>query len=143
MKLWNSVSQVSTRHLKHLASLGYLYERRGEGANKTYRLSSFYFAKTIRALEQFLSGEDVQDVQTQASTEGYHETLSRDLSRFLDKSGRLTMWPPARQRDKLLLLEYLTSFFEPGRLYSEKEVNELVLLHRAIASKFEEVIQSI
>jgi DNA-binding transcriptional ArsR family regulator len=50
-----SQSNVS-RHLKQLVSLGYLYERRGEGANKTYRLSSFYIERTARALEQLLSG---------------------------------------------------------------------------------------
>ncbi|MBA2284109.1 MAG: DUF2087 domain-containing protein [Ktedonobacteraceae bacterium] len=39
------------------------------------------------------------------------------------------MWPPARQHDKLLILEYLASFFVSGRIYSEQEVNELLLLH--------------
>ena len=36
-----SQSSVS-RHLKQLVAMKYLYERRGEGANKTYRLSSSY-----------------------------------------------------------------------------------------------------
>src|SRR5258708_32573405 len=58
-----------------------------------------------------------------------HEAQSQELRRFLDRSGKLTMWPPAKQRDKLLILEYLVSFFEHGRHYSEKEVNELLQLH--------------
>ncbi len=116
-----SQSNVS-RHLKQLVSLGYLYERRGEGANKTYRLSSFYIERTARALEQLLSG-------TQPTTEMHDETQPQELRRFLDRSGKLTLWPPAKQRDKLLVLEYLANFFEQGRLYSEKEVNELLQLH--------------
>jgi DNA-binding transcriptional ArsR family regulator len=52
-----SQSSVS-RHLKQLVSMGYLYERRSEGANKTYRLSAFYFARMARAVEQLLTGEE-------------------------------------------------------------------------------------
>lgn len=116
-----SQSSVS-RHLKQLVSMGYLYERRGEGANKTYRLSSFYFARTARAVERLVSGEDMQAKPSE-------ETESRELRRFLDKSGKLTLWPPAKQRDKLIILEYLASFFEKGRVYHEKEVNDLLLQH--------------
>ncbi|HEY6407346.1 MAG TPA: metalloregulator ArsR/SmtB family transcription factor, partial [Ktedonobacteraceae bacterium] len=121
-----SQSSVS-RHLKQLVSMGYLYERRGEGANKTYRLSSFYFERTARALEQLVSGEDTQSGQQK--TETRDETQSQELRRFLDGSGRLTMWPPAKQKDKLIILEYLASFFEQGREYAEKEVNDVLLLH--------------
>jgi predicted transcriptional regulator len=123
-----SQSSVS-RHLKQLVSLGYLYERRGEGANKTYRLSSFYFERTAHALERLVSGEETRITP---AAETVDETQPQELRRFLDRSGRLTLWPPAKQRDKLLVLEYLASFFEPGRRYSEKEVNELLLLHSVV-----------
>ncbi len=116
-----SQSSIS-RHLKHLTAMGYLYERRGEGANKTYRLSSFYINRTANALNKLFSS-DVTEVAPQASP------LPKELRRFLDKSGRLTTWPVAKQQDKLLILEYLVTFFEPGQVYSEKEVNELLLLH--------------
>ena len=121
-----SQSTVS-RHLKQLVSLGYLYERRGEGANKTYRLSPFYIDRTTRALERLVSGEHAQ-----ISLGIQDETQSHELRRFLDRSGKLALWPPAKQRDKLLILEYLVTFFEPGRAYNEKEVNELLLLHSTI-----------
>lgn len=120
-----SQSSVS-RHIKQLASMGYLYERRGEGANKTYRLSSFYFARTARAIERLVSQEETKPSATD------DETQSQELKRFLDKSGKLMLWPPAKQRDKLVILEYLASFFEKGRVYHEKEVNELLLLHSAV-----------
>jgi hypothetical protein len=120
-----SQSSVS-RHLKQLVSLGYVYERRGEGANKTYRLSSFYMDRTSRALEQLVSGEEVRPEEARNGTQ------SHELRRFLDRAGKLTLWPPAKQRDKLLILEYLAAFFESGHVYNEKEVNELLLLHSAI-----------
>jgi DNA-binding transcriptional ArsR family regulator len=120
-----SQSSVS-RHLKQLVSMGYLYERRSEGANKTYRLSSFYFERTAQALQQLVRGELAQDErQKQAQTVPY----APELRRFVDKDGRLTMWPPAKQGDKLLILEYLASFFEPGSMYSEKEVHAVLLSH--------------
>ncbi len=117
-----SQSSVS-RHLKQLVSMKYLYERRGEGANKTYRLSAFYFERTARAIEQL-----VAETST-LTTEALDEKQPQELRRFLDRSGKITLWPPAKQRDKLLILEYLASFFEQGRVYSEKEVNALLLLH--------------
>lgn len=122
-----SQSNVS-RHLKQLVSAGFLYERRGEGANKTYRLSSFYFDRTARALQQIASGEQAHTGSEEAQSS---QKIPQELKRFLDRSGKLTTWPPARQRDKLLILEYLASFFEPGRIYNEKEVNEILLLHSA------------
>lgn len=121
-------SSVS-RHLKQLVSMGYLYERRGEGANKTYRLSTFYFERTAHALKQLVSGEDSR---TEPLIKTHDETLPKELRRFLDSSGRVAMWPPSKQRDKLLILEYLTSFFEQGQVYSEKEVNSLLLLHSVV-----------
>ena len=120
-----SQSSVS-RHLKQLVAMKYLYERRGEGANKTYRLSSFYFERTARALQQLVSGENILSRHLEETRD---ETQPQELRRFLDRNGRLTLWPPARQRDKLLVLEYLAGFFEQGRVYSEQEVNALLLLH--------------
>ncbi len=119
-----SQSSVS-RHLKQLTSMGYLYERRGgEGANKTYRLSSFYINRTADAINKLVSPVET-DLVVQPSK------LPKELQRFLDKSDRVTTWPVAKQQDKLLILEYLASFFEAGQVYSEKEINELLLVHSA------------
>jgi hypothetical protein len=118
-----SQSSVS-RHLKTLVALGYLYERRGEGANKTYRLCHFFFERTARAIERLVSGERFETT--------HQPELDQDLKRFLDGQGRLLLWPPSRQRDKIIILDYLASFFKPGQQYSEREVNELLLAHSAI-----------
>src|SRR5579875_555226 len=123
-----SQSNVS-RHLKQLVSAGFLYERRGEGANKTYRLSSFYLDRTARALRQIAADEQARTGSGLEAQRIQETKLPQELRRFLDRAGKLTTWPPARQRDKLLILEYLASFFEMGRVYTEKEVNELLLQH--------------
>src|SRR5579875_505579 len=125
-----SQSNVS-RHLKQLVSAGFLYERRGEGANKTYRLSSFYLDRTARALRQIAADEQARTGSGLEAQRIQETKLPQELRRFLDRAGKLTTWPPARQRDKLLILEYLASFFEMGRVYNEKEVNEILLLHSA------------
>ena len=55
-----------------------------------------------------------------------------ELRRFLDAEGRVVIWP-ARQRDRDQVLDYLISYFdhgaspsERGRVYDEREVNELL-----------------
>lgn len=52
-------------------------------------------------------------------------TLRADLKNFLDRDGRLKLYP-ARRRYKLLSLFYLATKFVPGKIYTEKEANELI-----------------
>lgn len=46
------------------------------------------------------------------------------IKQFLDSTGKITQLPQ-RQKAKHALLEYLTEKFEPGRTYSEREVNSI------------------
>ena len=48
-----------------------------------------------------------------------------ELKNFLDDKGRLKIYP-AKQRFKILSLCYLASKFEKGKLYSVKEVNQIL-----------------
>lgn len=48
-----------------------------------------------------------------------------EIKGFLDESGRLTAFP-AKRKKKLHALVFLSQKFEPDRVYSEKEVNELL-----------------
>lgn len=41
------------------------------------------------------------------------------------KDGKLTVFPP-KQKRKLIILRYLASLFQPGKVYTEKEVNEVI-----------------
>ena len=52
------------------------------------------------------------------------------LKGFLDKDSKLKSWPSRKHRDKqLAALKYLASKFEIKRVYSEKEVNEILNRH--------------
>lgn len=48
-----------------------------------------------------------------------------ELRRYLDRSGRVVIWP-AKQAIRRLVYTYLTALFQPGQIYSEKEVNQLL-----------------
>jgi hypothetical protein len=52
-------------------------------------------------------------------------SLPRELRPFVDDQGRLVQWP-VRQRVQRMAATYLAARFEPGREYSEREVNELL-----------------
>lgn len=52
--------------------------------------------------------------------------LPRELRPFVDDEGRLCQWP-VRQKVQRMAAAYLAGRFEPGREYSEREVNELLL----------------
>lgn len=47
------------------------------------------------------------------------------IKNFLDDQGRVTKWP-AKQNKKIEVVKYIASKFEDGRVYSEKEVNEII-----------------
>ncbi len=49
----------------------------------------------------------------------------KDISRFLNDKGQVTIWPK-KQADKLLVLEYLVNKFVYGQIYKESEINEIL-----------------
>ncbi len=51
--------------------------------------------------------------------------MNDDRDRFLDNDGRVKAWPAKRAMQRLIL-EYVSEKFEPGRVYSEKEVNAIL-----------------
>ncbi|HZI96460.1 MAG TPA: DUF2087 domain-containing protein [Actinomycetales bacterium] len=56
-----------------------------------------------------------------------HEALAdreRVLNAFLDGEGRLTAMP-AKHRKRLVVLDHIARVFEPGRRYTEVEVNAM------------------
>ncbi|HEY3214997.1 MAG TPA: DUF2087 domain-containing protein [Candidatus Eisenbacteria bacterium] len=48
------------------------------------------------------------------------------LRRFLDAEGRLKVWP-GKLKDQKLVLAHLATCFEPGRDYTERQVNEVLI----------------
>ncbi|MBA3470700.1 MAG: metalloregulator ArsR/SmtB family transcription factor [Herpetosiphonaceae bacterium] len=113
----------ASRDLNNLRNAGFVRERRVGGANKFYRLAPNHVAGTFEALEQLLSGQGQLEATPAPSREPAHP-----LGRFLNAAGNMVTWPP-KQKDRLLLLQYLVETFEVGRLYSEKEVNAILKPH--------------
>jgi hypothetical protein len=52
--------------------------------------------------------------------------LPRELRPFVDEQGRLIQWP-SKLKIKRMAIDYLATRFAPGREYTEREVNELLL----------------
>jgi len=50
---------------------------------------------------------------------------TRVLERFLDAERRVRTWP-SRLKHRLLVMDYLATHFEPGKSYSEAEVNAIL-----------------
>jgi len=49
----------------------------------------------------------------------------KTLEVLLDESGRVTRWPKDRMQ-RLLVLNYLATKFDPAKTYHELEINELL-----------------
>lgn len=53
------------------------------------------------------------------------QRLHQELYTFLDEQDRLWVWP-ARPAKRNAALQYLATKFQPGKEYTEREVNELL-----------------
>ncbi len=124
-----STSQSSvSRHLKSLGS--YLIERRAEGANKRYQINYSHLEWSIVMLRRFLEADQIrmnepERVVGPQRTSTLPTEVIGDLKRFSDTQGRLTAFP-TRRNDQLMVLNYLIKRFEYGRMYAEREVNEII-----------------
>lgn len=52
-------------------------------------------------------------------------SMNENIERFLDDNGRVKTWP-AKKDMKQHILEYISSKFEYGRIYTEQEVNGIL-----------------
>lgn len=118
------LSQPSiSRHLKQLNAVGYICERRGNAANKIYSLSTLSFDMTLRALDQLLVGDYTPAAEQPAAD---NSASPQEFKRLLDAQGRVVRWP-SKPRERMFVLDYLAAQFEPGRFYSEREVNAILI----------------
>ena len=53
------------------------------------------------------------------------KNMTENVEKFLDENQKIKVWPK-RKDDKNLVVEYLASKFENDRIYSEKEINEVI-----------------
>ncbi len=107
---------------RHLASLGgYVNERRGEGANKLYRIDRAHVEWTLVMLRQFAAPPERQ--LTAASLTPIAHPV--ELRRFMNRDGQLTQFP-TRERDRHLVLRHIAARLTANQIYTEREINERI-----------------
>jgi predicted transcriptional regulator len=112
------VSTVS-HHLQYLSHVG-LVEARTQGHYYIYSLKT----ETLREMAQHLL---TQDNLPKLSEEVEGDAFERKvMASFVDAEGCITSIP-AQEKKFLVLLRYVLKAFEPGKHYTEKQVNETLL----------------
>jgi len=112
-----SASTVS-HHLSKLAEIG-LVSARADGYYNVYRLET----DTLEDLAQrLLSEKTLPDVAKDLDRKGYDRKV---LKGYLDEDGTIVQLPTNRRKLDVVL-RYLAEHFEFGRVYTEKEVNEII-----------------
>ena len=64
-------------------------------------------------------------IRPETSFHEVHLNLQPEIARYLDTHGHVIIWPGKRAMQQLLFT-YISSFFEEGSVYNEKEVNGLL-----------------
>ncbi|KGP70850.1 metalloregulator ArsR/SmtB family transcription factor [Pontibacillus yanchengensis] len=109
-----------THHVAKLRDTGLIFQRRDR--------NTIYFYLDEKKLEQnakaiLAMGEETRMKQEMQVNE--KEKLSI-IKNFFAKDGTLKQIPSQRKK-KLVVLAYLIRQIEPGRIYEEKEINEVIL----------------
>lgn len=132
--LLNLKSPTVSHHLARLSEVG-LVGAKAEGYYSMYYLDESALKKTRLLFSQLDLSESVADVDMDA----YDRKVVKDYS---TAKGRLKTLPA--QRKKLdAILRYVVKAFEPGRRYSEKEVNDILSrFHDDTASLRRELVGS-
>lgn len=113
-----SVSTTSN----HLSSLAYagLVKAQPDGHYFIYSLQM----ETIRNMAKHLLQEE--NLPRLSEGQGEDAFERKVLNTFLNREGRIKVFP-AQEKKFLVLLRHVLKSFEPGRRYTEKEVNEILL----------------
>lgn len=112
-------SSTVSHHLGKLSKAG-LVTAKAEGYYNVYQLE----LKTLSTMAQTLLAEEtLPAVAAEVDMNAYDQKV---LSTYLTPEGRLKAIP-AQQKKQEAILRHVVEAFEPGREYTEKEVNELLL----------------
>lgn len=117
-KLGLSVSTTSN-HLSMLAYTG-LVKAQPDGHYFIYSLQT----ETLKNMARHLLQEENLPRLSEGQSEDAYER--KVLNTFLDREGRIKAFP-AQDKKFQVLLRHVLKAFEPGRKYSEREVNEIML----------------
>lgn len=119
-------SSTVSHHLSKLAEIG-LVSARADGYFNVYRLETSRLDQLAR---QLLSEETLPEVAKDLDRKAYDRKILRD---YLNEDGTIHQLP-TNQRKLDVILGYIADHFDFGRMYTEKEVNEIIsALHDDIA----------
>jgi hypothetical protein len=120
-----------SHHLSKLSAVGLLRSRKDQ-YYQTYSLVPDVLDKTL---------SDVVHLPQPGLTAEVEEDAYRvKVLRTFIKRGRLTQFP-AQYKKRLIILEHIVEEFEPGRVYSEQEVNQILVdFHEDVATLRREMI---
>jgi predicted transcriptional regulator len=112
-------SSTVSHHLSKLAAVG-LVSARADGYYSIYRLEAKALAEMSRRL---LAKDTLPAVAADVDVDAYDRKV---LSTYMTPEGRLRVFP-VQQKKEEAILRYVVRAFEPGRRYSEKQVNRILL----------------
>ena len=111
-------SSTVSHHLARLSSVG-LVSARAEGYYSIYQLEENALNEMAQRL---LSREKLPSVAADVDVDAYDRKV---LNTYLSADGHIAAFP-AQQKKEVAILRYVVESFQPGRRYSEKEVNEVL-----------------
>jgi biotin operon repressor len=139
-----------SHHISKLREVG-LINLRTEGTSRWYRLNTEMFGRLRRFAKQVESGEFEAQRQAHEAAQqdmGWIDTIDLDLTDAERKVfrdyfiGRALKQIPTKYAKLLLILRWLATLFEPGRLYSEAEVNAVLKpIHEDYAQLRRELVE--
>jgi len=110
-----------THHAAKLREASLIRERRDK--NTVYfKLDPEFIRLNAEASLQFIFSKGAEDMDESATESSLKDTVIRN---FFSKDGRLRQIP-AQYKKKLIALQHIVEKLEPGRVYSEKEINEFI-----------------
>lgn len=116
--LLNIGVSTTSHHLARLSKAG-LVEARTDGHYYFYSLR----VDVLREMSQrLLKDEALPGLSAEVDLDAYDRKV---LKTFTDEEGRITAFP-AQEKKYLVLLRYVLQAFEPGKRYTEKQVNEIL-----------------
>ncbi|HQA68623.1 MAG TPA: metalloregulator ArsR/SmtB family transcription factor [Aggregatilineales bacterium] len=107
-----------SHHLSSLAHAGLVSAR----AESYYNIYSLNVEKLNEMAKRLLSEETLRAQIDDVDLTAYDRQV---VENFSDRDGRLKALP-AQYKKLMAILRYVVQAFEPGRRYSEKEVNEIL-----------------
>jgi len=111
-----SASTIS-HHLGRLAQVG-LVSARAEGYYSVYQLEQ----EALQRVRLLFSAPQLQDAAADVDLDAYDRQV---VANFTRPDGKLKQIP-AQQKKLEAVLRYVVQAFEPGKRYSEKQINEIL-----------------